>query len=711
MNLRERVAAVLVVVGLSCSGVARAQIPTFQSGDVFQSVGAGVVYVYRFNPANGLYEPVSALFSPGFESFRTTGSAFDKDGNFYVTLFNNDVASGPISRFQRDFDALSGHLPVQIGTYGNSPESVVFDAAGNMYVGHKNKGTPAVPCVPPPPGVFPRGDVITKIAPNGACLAAFDVVREGARRPTVPPPRPDDLSNPDGDVADPQGADWIDLASDQRTLYYTSLGRRIMRFDTVANAQLPDFASLSSHDAAQAQEGQGQLFAFRLLADGSVLAADNVNVKHIAPGGAVVQTYDLGPAQGFQEHDNWFSLNLDPDGLSFWSGDGRNGMIHRFRIEDGQVLASIDTGFADTFFGVAVFQELTQGTIPRCDDTLLVMSTVTGATCGTLTWSATLTCGGQPVAGRSIAFHLGGVDVGHAITDAAGIASVSEIASPSQPGTVAGGVTASFAGDPQYAGTAASADLILTDSSTIVLSPVSGATCGTLTMSATLMCGTRPVQGRTIAFSLNGNAVGHGTTDAAGLATISGVSSPAQPGTVVNGASAQFAGDAQYPARTAFADLALTDGCPPPPQISCQVFTLAIDNEVANSCSTFSICSTLVCDGKPVAGRVLKFTVAGADIGEAMTNEDGFAKIEGIQVPQIDGRLDLAVIGTFAGDADYASTFGSASITINPSLARIDLETAQSTAKPCSICTPEPPAPPPTKPKGHRPARGHGKGT
>ena len=480
MSVRVRVRAALLALGLCIPAAAAAQDPavvTFQPGDVFLSIGGGVVVVYRADLA-GAYVPVSGLFAgPDHAAFRTTGSAFDQAGNFYVTLFNNNAVSGPIFRFQRDFDPLT-HLPVALQTYGNSPESIAFDAAGNLYVGHRYKGAPAVPCVPPPPGVTPRGDVITKIAPDGTCLAAYEIEREGALKPSVPPPRPDDTSDPNGDFFDPQGADWIDLARDQRTLFYTSAGRRVMRFDTIDKVQLPDFADLSAIDAGDAVDPRprGQLFALRLLSDGSVLVADNVNIKHLNPGGGVIRTFDLGPADGFAEHDNWFSLNLDPNGQSFWSGDGRNGLIHRFNIATGQREATIDTPFADTFFGVAVFNELTEGsTAPpppppppppapiTCECYLLGLQNAALNTCSTLTLLARFTCNGDPLVGKTIAFSIDDNPVGTVVTDDNGFAMLAGLRLPPSDVHYHVQIRASFAGDQSYAPLASTADLSVND--------------------------------------------------------------------------------------------------------------------------------------------------------------------------------------------------------------------------------------------------------
>src|SRR5262249_36960477 len=42
---------------------------------------------------------------------------------------------------------------------------------------------------------------------------------------------------------------------------------------------------------------------------------------------------------------NFFALNLDPDAISFWSGNDHTGNVYRFNIATGAVLQSLSTPF------------------------------------------------------------------------------------------------------------------------------------------------------------------------------------------------------------------------------------------------------------------------------------------------------------------------------------------------------------------------------
>jgi len=260
---------------------------TFATGDVFAGVGNGKVNWYH---PDGAF--VSTL-DTGMPGQFTTGMAFDSVGNLYVTTFNG----GNVKRFDK-----SGNL---LGTFGDnysgSPESIVFDGAGNVYVGSVD------------------GDSdIRKFDANGKLITRFNV------------------------AVDDRGADWIDLSSDQCTMFYSSESKVIKRFNVCTNTQLPDFTTIL----------HGRAYALRILPDGSVLVADSVDIHLINTAGQIVKTYDA-PGE-----DQWFALNLDPDGTSFWSGNIPTGNLYRFDIASGNIrLGPISTCGQNCLFGLTVYKE------------------------------------------------------------------------------------------------------------------------------------------------------------------------------------------------------------------------------------------------------------------------------------------------------------------------------------------------------------------
>jgi uncharacterized repeat protein (TIGR01451 family) len=232
--------------------------------------------------------------------------AFDSAGHLYVTNFSagenvgtpahpkppKGAGVGSVSEFDTNGDF--------IGFFGsgyNTPESILFDKSGNAYVG--NVG----------------GDTL-KFDSGGNLLASFATGR----------------------------TDWIDLAADQCTLFYTDESGVIHRYDVCSDSPLPDFA-----------DGGGQ-YALRLLPSGGLLVASSGVINRFDGSGNITQSYDTAG------EDCWFALNLDPDGTSFWSADFCTADFVKFDISSGDVLESFNTGTGSTtVFGLTVFGEITVG--------------------------------------------------------------------------------------------------------------------------------------------------------------------------------------------------------------------------------------------------------------------------------------------------------------------------------------------------------------
>jgi len=278
--------AVLVVTIVSYTQRSQA-VTTWQVGDVFLGVANGS---YQVRAPNGTLKETLNAGASGY----TTGCALDTDGNFYGTEFSNNIV-------RKYLGPGAPHTASTFGGGHNTPESIVFDAAGNVYVGNVF-------------GFVEAG--IRKFAPDGTFLQTIINTR----------------------------VDFFDIAADQDTIYYTQEGVDIKAV-SISSGPLPNFTTGTASSA----------FALRILGDGGVLLADGGNVKRYNSAGAVIQTYDQSG------EDTWFSLNLDPNGTSFWAGNYGTANYYKFNIASGLVEAGpFNTGTGgSTLFGICLLGELT----------------------------------------------------------------------------------------------------------------------------------------------------------------------------------------------------------------------------------------------------------------------------------------------------------------------------------------------------------------
>lgn len=286
MSLYLIVAGVFLAPGMH----ALAQTTAIQKGDVFAAVGGGKVH--HFRPDGVLVRTLDT----GMGGRNTTGMAFDAEGNLFITHFSGD----------RVFKAAADGATIEpFGSgFDSHPESIVLDEAGKVYIGHAD------------------GDRrVLSFSASGELLAAFSPEIEA------------------------RGTDWIDLAADQKTLFYTSEGRYVKRYDLETHTQLPDFNTepLSGSEA----------YALRILRGGGVIVADAQVIVRLDAAGTIVQTYDA-PGE-----DDWFAVNLDPDGKTFWSGNLSTGRVYRFEIDSGVQVAAWDSQPVAELGGLAVYGEIT----------------------------------------------------------------------------------------------------------------------------------------------------------------------------------------------------------------------------------------------------------------------------------------------------------------------------------------------------------------
>lgn len=287
--------AVLVLVMLLFgAGAPASAATTWNTGDVFVAVGNGSYNVYD---NAGVFK--QTITSP--LGATTTGCSFNLTGDkLYTTNWSNNRVVV--------YDNADPHPIVQtISTSSGRNESIVFAADGTFYVSHSLGGSID--------HYDAAGSLISNMAP-------------GVR------------------------TDWMDLAKDQKTMFYSDeVSHAVHRFDVSARSALPDFAT--------GLPGPNT-FALRLLppgdGTGGLLVATSNAIQRLDGSGHIVQTYNA-PGE-----TKWFAVNLDPDGTSFWSGSATTDNFYRFNIATGaKELGPINIGShaQDRLTGICVKGELT----------------------------------------------------------------------------------------------------------------------------------------------------------------------------------------------------------------------------------------------------------------------------------------------------------------------------------------------------------------
>jgi hypothetical protein len=160
---------------------------------------------------------------------------------------------------------------------------------------------------------------------------------------------------------DTNGTDWTDMALDGNTILYDGEGTAIRSFNLSTNTQNADFTSAATEAALN------HIYEFRVIpvgADtGDVLVANSGDAVLLDSSGDIIDTYTLPGDEGGD-----FALNLDPNGVDFWTGDFTSGQMWEVNIATGAIVEQFSTGAPGALFGVSVAGEITSGgggTVPE----------------------------------------------------------------------------------------------------------------------------------------------------------------------------------------------------------------------------------------------------------------------------------------------------------------------------------------------------------
>jgi hypothetical protein len=310
----------------------------FEVGDVFAGVGLGHIYQYRpFTSTIGAN--FVADLNTGSGSDEQTGMCFDPTGNLYST---NHYAS-TMSRFNNLGVLID---PIWASGFQFFPESCVQDANGDFYVGEVSPlGQPNTP------------NRLRKFNIAGQQLAAF---------------------NPEKDL---RGIDWIDLAADNCTIYYTSESDRVMRFNVCTNTQIN---GVNNPWVANLDGVTGVCYALRIRPNGEVMVACSNNVYRLDANGTILHIYPKPLAE--PSDFRMFAMNLDPNpdpvtgDMFFWTGIYQNGHIYKININTGAVVNQFTAqgiGSQHLMSGLAVYGELRALATPTATPTHTATSTAT----------------------------------------------------------------------------------------------------------------------------------------------------------------------------------------------------------------------------------------------------------------------------------------------------------------------------------------------
>ena len=253
----------------------------FAAGDVFVSLENGPVQWRR--PDGTLWRTLTGAIRGTGE-----GMGFDAAGNLYVTRWRLETDPAHTGNTTEVFDVNGRSLGSFGSGYDCDPHAIVFGTTGTAYIGQAG-------CT----------GAVLKLVPGQAPIAF-------------------------GVAPDNQGSFWIDLAPDGCTLFYTSWGPNVKRFNVCTGAQRLNF-NIAPLPGGEAHD-------LRVLPDGGVLVSTGNVISRLNASGVRVQTYSVAG-----ESRPWTGLDLVGDG-TFWAGNYESSNVYRFELTTGAVLSGFNTG-------------------------------------------------------------------------------------------------------------------------------------------------------------------------------------------------------------------------------------------------------------------------------------------------------------------------------------------------------------------------------
>jgi hypothetical protein len=631
---RRMAVALAAALVLGCVGIlfgsskpAGADTPVFASGQVFASVGNSAVNVY----SQGAGNPLVTRLNDGLQEPYTAGSAFDTSGNFYVT----DDYSGDVSEYAPDGS------PGGVFASGlQNPLSLAFDNQGNLYVGQQT--TPYI-------AEFDKtGQLVQNIGPVATELT---------------------------------GDDWIALAPDECTFYYTTEETDILRYNMCTNHQesnfnLQPFASIDPSTGLPVQA-----FQLQILPDGDVLVADSNADILLDPNGNVLQTYTCASLPGCQ--GSLFAMSLDPDDTSFWTGDSTSGNVWEVDIATGAVQQQIDT-HSGSLYGLSVDEQIEVAAPPpttAATPSTLTVAPVTGNFSTPTPVSAVLTdqSTGAPIVDEPVTFTLNGSETCTANTDSTGTATCDITAGETSSSYT---LTASFPGDtttstPLGSDSSTTSFTVNPDTSGLTYTGSTSAVNGQPTTLSGTLTTDNPVPGTPLPTKVVTLTIGSGstaqscsgTTDADGNVSCN-VATVDQPGGT-EPIDATFTGDSYDTPSSATSSLSVTE-----PTV------LTVNPTTVTYGGSTTVSGTLTDSNlnQPVSNEPVNFTVNNTETCTGTTDSSGLASCT---ITPGESTGSYTVSGTFPGDTTQpvplTTSTNSAAFVVTPAVTTLTYTGSNST--------------------------------
>jgi len=279
-------------------------------------------------------------------------------------------------------------------------------------------------------------------------------------------------------------------------------------------------------------------------------------------------------------------------------------------------------------------------------NTALSASSTTPAYGASVTFSATVTANGGSATSGVVTFSSNGSAIGTGSVNN-GVATISLATLPSG----ADSIGASYGGTTSFAASSSTAVLVTvaaaptnTVLSTSSTSPAFGSS---VTFVATVTNGGSSATGGVVTFSSNGSAIGTGSINSNGVATISLATLPSGADSI----SASYGGTTSF-AASASNTVLLTVA----PATTTTTLTVSSASSSYGASVTFS--ATVTANGSPATNGVVTFHNGATTLGTGMMNSNGVASITLTTLPIGNGSIFASYGGTSSFGASLSNVIG-----------------------------------------------------